>query len=528
MGQLAVAQDQVPDHQEPAGRPGHRDLPEQDRLGARRDRLHGDPAIGQLIDPAAIAEADLEGRRHRQQLPARTDIRQDAQAVAADDVVGIARDREQLVERGVAQGQLGREHAVHPAGDAHRGLVQQHALAGPQNGAVAAADPALLGGQHDMPIVLAIRHEERPELPLALLLQRARRIELGQHRSLEVLGRQCWRALEQAVPGRRQGDRRLVGPIPSRRQTIDPGQIAGPGSARMIRIEQAEERPAGGPVRRQGLRAALNHRAGGFMLQPLVRQIGERRQTGLAGCAIGRSEQLHRIGGIGGSAVQAAMQDQRMPAVLGHGLPAHDDRPEPRMGRAMVVEILRGEGLVGHQEAAIAEPDVLHQDGIASDLAGLPVGKLDLPEPSGLIRLQPKRHAVPDAGGFAFPDASVAGRADLDLGLRPDHLEGAGSRPPDADIDPAEAAGERRGQDLVDHDPAALALMLEREQAAIGQQAGLKAAATADPLQPKVSLSRRRSLRVGRARHATLRFVSRPARAGPQCRILIARPMAGG
>ena len=85
--------------------------------------MHFDSSVLEPIDPAAIGKPHLEQRRHGEQPPAVAAIGEDAQAARPRDVVGIARDREYLVQPGVADGELRGEDAMHPAGDRERPVV---------------------------------------------------------------------------------------------------------------------------------------------------------------------------------------------------------------------------------------------------------------------------------------------------------------------------------------------------------------------------------------------------------------------
>ena len=51
------------------------------------------------------------------------------------------------------------------------------------------------------------------------------------------------------------------------------------------------------------------------------------------------------------------------------------------MLRDVMVEILTGVGLVVHQEALIAEPKILDEDGVAGEVAVAPVDDFEPPEP---------------------------------------------------------------------------------------------------------------------------------------------------
>ena len=63
--ELALAEDEAAEDQEPAGRALDGDAPLHRRIVARSHRAHRDGAFLQAVDPAAVAEAHLEGRRLR-------------------------------------------------------------------------------------------------------------------------------------------------------------------------------------------------------------------------------------------------------------------------------------------------------------------------------------------------------------------------------------------------------------------------------------------------------------------------------
>src|ERR1700722_11269331 len=77
------------------------------------------------------------------------------------------------------------------------------------------------------------------------------------------------------------------------------------------------------------------------------------------------------------------------------------------MMRDMVVEILAGVGLVVHQEALIAEPQILDEDSVAGKRLIAAIHNLDAPEPRVRSRVQPERDPMADAAPVAFPDITV-------------------------------------------------------------------------------------------------------------------------
>ena len=59
------------------------------------------------------------------------------------------------------------------------------------------------------------------------------------------------------------------------------------------------------------------------------------------------------------------------------------------MDRDVMVKILTGVGLVVHQEALIAEPEILDQDSVAGELPVAAIDDFDPPEPRVQSRMQP-------------------------------------------------------------------------------------------------------------------------------------------
>ena len=114
--------------------------------------------------------------------------------------------------------------------------------------------------------------------------------------------------------------------------------------------------------------ARLQRHAGHLVLQARVRQAAIAVTADAIGVAVGRSEHLQGIGGKAGGALEAGVQDPRMAAALGKILPAHDDRAKSRCLRNMMIDVLRGVGLVVHEKAAVREAKVLHQDGIGRQI----------------------------------------------------------------------------------------------------------------------------------------------------------------
>ena len=89
-------------------------------------------------------------------------------------------------------------------------------------------------------------------------------------------------------------------------------------------------------------------------------------------------------------------------------LPAHHNVAEARMPGNMVIEILADVGLVVHQEALIAEPEILDEDGVAGEGRVAPVDDVEPPQPDAGVRMQPEGDAMADAARVSLPDKAVA------------------------------------------------------------------------------------------------------------------------
>ena len=163
--EFTLAQDHVAEDEKAAWPALDGDSPLQRWVVSGGGGVHRDEALVDIVEPAAVAEAHLERRRHCQQPPAVAAIDQRTQAARPHDVVGIARNREELVEGRVADRQLRAEHPMHPARDTQRRVVGQHGLAGAQQRAVTARHHPLLVTQHDVAVVRRDGGEEGQQFP---------------------------------------------------------------------------------------------------------------------------------------------------------------------------------------------------------------------------------------------------------------------------------------------------------------------------------------------------------------------------
>jgi hypothetical protein len=105
-----------------------------------------------------------------------------------------------------------------------------------------------------------------------------------------------------------------------------------------------------------------------------------------------------------------------------------------------------------------------------------------------VLRVQPQRHAVPHAARRAVPSEAIGGGAEADLGARADRLCDRRLRGADAQVQAGDPAIQRRALHLVDQRPAALVLVLDGEDAAVGQDADRQAGLVRDAAQAKVAL----------------------------------------
>ena len=123
----------------------------------------------------------------------------------------------------------------------------------------------------------------------------------------------------------------------------------------MILLVKPEETQRGACAWRQRDSGGLNCGAGKLMLKPFARQVRAERKTECIGVAKARPEKLLSIGRKAVRAVKASMHDERMQPILRQVLAAHHDRPVALMTGNVMVDILRGVGLVVHEEATVAE-----------------------------------------------------------------------------------------------------------------------------------------------------------------------------
>ena len=227
--ELALAQDEVPERQEAAGRPVDRDLDHEGRVLARGDRAHAHGPVLEPIEPAAVGKPHLERRGDRQQPPSPAQVDEHPEPARPRQVVRVARHRKELVEGGVADGELGCQHAVHPAGDRKRRLVRQDRDAALEDGPMPPRDDFFFCLEHDVPVLRSVGHEERKQPPvLSLLVQPLwiKRCDLSPNRA--------------AGPG--QGVRPAAGSEPAPRARARP-RASPPRGPRSPRAVPGRQRP---------------------------------------------------------------------------------------------------------------------------------------------------------------------------------------------------------------------------------------------------------------------------------------------
>ncbi len=255
----------------------------------------------------------------------------------------------------------------------------------------------------------------------------------------------------------------------------------------MVGDVEREEGPGGaGAGREHGGRRAQD-RAGDLVLEALVRQVERRVDAALV--AVGGAEELHRVGGEAGGVVEAGVGDPRVSGALGEVLAAHHHRAAGGVGLDVVVDVLRGIGLVAHDEAAGAEAEVLDQGGVAGERFGAGVGDLDAPQPERALGVEPQGDGMAERRGRALPDDAVVEGGEGGGGPRPDGLEG-GRVGAGAQDQPPDAGAEGRAVDLVDQRAAGGVLVLDGEEAAVGQDADRQAGGVGDADEAEVGFPR--------------------------------------
>src|ERR1700730_9767891 len=168
----------------------------------------------------------------------------------------------------------------------------------------------------------------------------------------------------------------------------------------------------------------------------------------------------------------------------------------------MMVDILRGVGLVVHQEATVSEANVLNENRIDGPGSLTDIRHFQAPNPSGLSRMQRERYAVSESARLAFPNKTVASSAEPALGALPGGRDGDGRRAAHAQIQPGDASVDRRSEQLIDHRRPVFASVFDREDAAVWKNANRQACAVLDPIEAEIVVARRRPIALARRRHS--------------------------
>ena len=171
--------------------------------------------------------------------------------------------------------------------------------------------------------------------------------------------------------------------------SLDTRKVFLAGRLRVIGVVNAKECPSRAFSRLQYPALRLQNCTSTLMLQPNARQTRSEGKRDLVCVPVGRPEQLQCVCCETGRTVEAAVSRPRMPVILSHVLTAHHNWPEARMRWDHMVDILRGIGLVVHDEAARAKPKVLDEDRVAGDNGAARVFDIDAPEPESFRRMKP-------------------------------------------------------------------------------------------------------------------------------------------
>src|ERR1700730_6159248 len=157
--------------------------------------------------------------------------------------------------------------------------------------------------------------EEGKEFAVHPLLVEPVRVALREAVNADRFGRGRRSILQDAPDRLGEGNVRAVLTIPGDR--VDPREVAVVRGLGMILLIEAEELPCRAGARRQPGGERLDRGACELMLEPLAWQArAEREGESIAG-AKGRAEQLHPVGRKAARAVEASMDNPRIPSALG-------------------------------------------------------------------------------------------------------------------------------------------------------------------------------------------------------------------
>src|SRR5271165_6619357 len=116
--------------------------------------------------------------------------------------------------------------------------------------------------------------------------------------------------------------------------------------------------------------------------------------------------------------------------------------------------------------------------------------------------MQPERDPMADATLVSLPDNAVIRGADAEPSFGTDDGQDCRLGPPGAQEKASHAAGDRRGEHLVDHDPALRLDMLDGEDRATWQKAYGDPGAVGDLDEAEIVSPRRRQNLFGRVGHS--------------------------
>src|SRR3984957_18132010 len=165
---------------------------------------------------------------------------------------------------------------------------------------------------------------------------------------------------------------------------------------------------------------------------------------------------------------------------------------QPWVGRDVVVEILTGVGLVVHQEALIAEPEILDQNSVAWELLVAVVGEFDPPKPRVQPRVKPKRDPMSEPALLSFPHIAVVRGPDAKPTFGPHQRQSLRPLAARAQIEARHAVADRQGKRLIDDDPTVRLRVLDGEDRAGRKDADRKPGPIGDPQKVEIVSTRRR------------------------------------
>ena len=227
---------------------------------------------------------------------------------------------------------------------------------------MAAQHEQFLFPEHDMAVVRRLGREEGEEPSVQPLFVLSLRVASRKILCTNWVSH-CWRSILHQGPYRRRQngvDRALIRPC----HGINPREVGIVRRVGVIGIVEAKEPPCRTRAGRQRGRGGLDSGAGNFTLEPFARQANAESEADRIAVAKERPKELHPVGRKAARAIQAAMDGPRMASILRQVLPAHDDGSATRVAGNMVVDVLRGEGLIIHHKAAVAEAKVLDENRI--------------------------------------------------------------------------------------------------------------------------------------------------------------------